>query len=293
MGIIMTEIVSVRFKDSGKVYYFSPGNLKISAGQHVVVETARGTECAVAVSGNKTVDEASIVSPLKSVLRIATQRDLQVLEENRKKEKEAYEICLGKIENHGLDMSLSEVEYSFDGSKITFYFTADGRVDFRELVKDLASTFHSRIELRQIGVRDEAKMIGGLGICGRPFCCSTFLKDFHSVSIKMAKTQGLSLSPGKISGSCGRLMCCLQYEQNSYEYLEKITPPKGSVVDCKEGRGTVVDSSLVTGKLKVMLNSSVEGAAPVVVDRNECVVVSAPGHFRRDSKHQNSETSDH
>lgn len=290
MGIIMTEIVSVRFKDSGKVYYFSPGSLKINAGQHVVVETARGTECAVAVSGNKTVDENTIVSPLKSVLRIATDRDMQVLEENRRKEKEAYEICLDKIEKHGLDMSLSEVEYSFDGSKITFYFTADGRVDFRDLVKDLASTFHSRIELRQIGVRDEAKMIGGLGICGRPFCCSTFLKDFHSVSIKMAKTQGLSLSPGKISGSCGRLMCCLQYEQNSYEYLEKITPPKGSIVDCKEGRGTVVDSSLVTGKLKVMLDSSVEGAAPVVVDRNECVVVNSPRR-QRDYKKQNSETS--
>lgn len=279
----MTEIISVRFKDSGKIYYFSPGNLKITAGQHVVVETARGTECALAVSGNKSVDESTIVSPLKSVLRIATERDLQVLEENRLKEREAYEICLERIESHGLDMSLSEVEYSFDGSKITFYFTADGRVDFRELVKDLASTFHSRIELRQIGVRDEAKMIGGLGICGRPFCCSAFLKDFHSVSIKMAKTQGLSLSPNKISGSCGRLMCCLQYEQNAYEYLEKITPQRGSVVDCKEGRGTVVDSSLITGKLRVMLDSAVEGAAPVVVDRNECVVVSAPRYRRSDS----------
>src|SRR5699024_7500039 len=164
---------------------------------------------------NRTVEDQTIVSPLKSVLRIASQKDLDTLEKNRIKEKEAYDICARKIEEHGLDMSLSEVEYSFDGSKITFYFTADGRVDFRELVKDLASTFRTRIELRQIGVRDEAKMIGGLGICGRPFCCSTFLKDFHSVSIKMAKSQGLSLSPGKISGSCGRLMCCLQYEQNS------------------------------------------------------------------------------
>lgn len=284
----MTEIVSVCFKDSGKVYYFSPGDLKVNPGDYVVVETSRGVECARAVGGNKKVEEDSIVSPLKSVLRIATKNDLDILENNRKKEKEAYEICSRKIEEHELDMSLSEVEYSFDGSKITFYFTADGRVDFRELVKDLASTFRTRIELRQIGVRDEAKMIGGLGICGRPFCCSTFLKDFHSVSIKMAKSQGLSLSPGKISGSCGRLMCCLQYEQNSYDYLEKITPRRGSVVDCREGRGTVVDASLVTGKLKVMLDSSVEGAAPVVVSRDECVVVSSPASKHSDSKKHRS-----
>lgn len=288
----MTEIVSVRFKDSGKTYYFSPGKFKIDAGQYVVVETARGVECAQAVSSNKTVEDDSIVSPLKSVLRVATQNDLDILEKNRIKEKEAYEICSRKIKEHGLDMSLSEVEYSFDGSKITFYFTADGRVDFRELVKDLASTFRTRIELRQIGVRDEAKMIGGLGICGRPFCCSTFLKDFHSVSIKMAKSQGLSLSPGKISGSCGRLMCCLQYEQNSYDYLEKITPRRGSVVDCREGRGTVVDCSLVTGKLKVMLDSSVEGAAPIIVNREECVVVSAPGSRRGGSGKYASASAD-
>lgn len=290
----MTEIVSVRFKDSGKIYYFSPGKYKINPGDYVVVETARGIECAKAVSANKSVEEDAIVSPLKAVLRVATKQDMETLKSNREKEKEAYEICARKIKEHGLDMSLSEVEYSFDRSKITFYFTADGRVDFRELVKDLASVFHTRIELRQIGVRDEAKMIGGLGICGRPFCCSTFLKDFHSVSIKMAKSQGISLSPGKISGSCGRLMCCLQYEQNSYDYLEKITPRRGSVVDCREGRGTVVDSSLITGKLKVMLDSSVEGAAPVIVNREECVVVSQPGARRGDSKknHAKSETPD-
>lgn len=280
----MTDIVSVRFKDSGKIYYFSPGEYKISPGEYVIVETARGVECAKAVSGNKTVEENAIVSPLKPVLRVATKQDIETLENNKVKEKEAYEICSRKIKEHGLDMSLSEVEYSFDGSKITFYFTADGRVDFRELVKDLAATFRTRIELRQIGVRDEAKMIGGLGICGRPFCCSTFLKDFHSVSIKMAKSQGISLSPGKISGSCGRLMCCLQYEQNSYDYLEKITPRRGSIVDCKEGRGTVVDYSLITGKLKVMLDSSVEGAAPVIVNREECVVVSPSGSRRGDPK---------
>ena len=205
-----------------------------------------------------------------------------VLEENKEKEKRAYEVCLQKIEKHKLDMNLTEVEYAFDGSKILFYFTADGRVDFRELVKDLASTFHTRIELRQIGVRDEAKMLGGLGVCGRPFCCSTFLNDFHSVSIKMAKEQGLSLSPSKISGTCGRLMCCLKYEQNSYEYLAKITPRRGTVVDCREGRGTVVAAALLTGKLKVQLDNAPEGA-PVIVNREEVRVVRAP---RRGGKNE-------
>mgnify|MGYP000092701728 CR=1 FL=1 len=205
-----------------------------------------------------------------------------VLEENKEKEKRAYEVCLQKIEKHKLDMNLTEVEYAFDGSKILFYFTADGRVDFRELVKDLASTFHTRIELRQIGVRDEAKMLGGLGVCGRPFCCSTFLNDFHSVSIKMAKEQGLSLSPSKISGTCGRLMCCLKYEQNSYEYLAKITPRRGTVVDCREGRGTVVDAALLTGKLKVQLDNAPEGA-PVIVNREEVRVVRTP---RRGGKNE-------
>lgn len=286
----MTDIVSVRFKDAGKVYYFAPGKLSIKPGQYVVVETARGVECAVAVSQNRSVEDSAIVHPLRPVLRIATEEDRAKVEKNRELEKEACEVCRKKIEEHGLEMSLSEAEYAFDGSKITFYFTADGRVDFRELVKDLATTFRTRIELRQIGVRDEAKMLGGLGICGRPFCCSQFLKDFHAVSIKMAKTQGISLSPGKISGSCGRLMCCLQYEQNSYEYLEKITPRRGSVVDCREGRGVVVDSSLVTGKLKVMLDSSIEGAAPIVVDRSECAVVSSPFSGKSGAKKQQSKS---
>lgn len=280
----MTEIVSVRFKDAGKVYYFDPNGLKVRIGDNVIVETARGVECATVAAANRFVEDDSLVSPLKPILRIATAEDKATLEKNKQKEREAYEICVKKIEDHGLDMSLSEVEYAFDGSKIIFFFTADGRVDFRELVKDLASTFHTRIELRQIGVRDEAKMLGGLGICGRPFCCSTFLNDFHSVSIKMAKEQGLSLSPGKISGTCGRLMCCLQYEENSYEYLNKITPRCGSVVDCREGRGTVVDASLLTGKLKVALDSSVDGAAPVVVNREECVVVREQGKRRAPSK---------
>ena len=247
--------------------------MRLEAGTAVIVETSRGIESAVVAEGNKQIDDSEIVAPLKSVVRIATKEDLETIERNAQRAKEAYDICNEKIAYHGLDMSLSEVEYAFDGSKILFYFTADARVDFRELVKDLASTFKTRIELRQIGVRDEAKMLGGIGICGRPFCCSTFLNDFQSVSIKMAKDQGLSLSPVKISGTCGRLMCCLKYEEEAYKYLDKITPSLGSVVDCREGRGVVVDSNLLTGRLKVQLNSSVEGAAPVVVNREECVVV--------------------
>lgn len=269
----MTEVVSVRFKDSGKIYYFDPNSMRLEAGTAVIVETSRGIESAVVAEGNKQIDDSEIVAPLKSVVRIATKEDLETIERNAQRAKEAYDICNEKIAYHGLDMSLSEVEYAFDGSKILFYFTADARVDFRELVKDLAATFKTRIELRQIGVRDEAKMLGGIGICGRPFCCSTFLNDFQSVSIKMAKDQGLSLSPVKISGTCGRLMCCLKYEEESYQYLDKITPSLGSVVDCREGRGVVVDSNLLTGRLKVQLNSSVEGAAPVVVNREECIVV--------------------
>lgn len=268
----MTQVVGVRFRDTGKVYFFDPNKLNIKAGNHVIVETARGVECGLVAEANKEVDDEEIVAPLKPVIRIATEADMKIVEENKEKEKSAFDICVKKIEEHKLDMSLTNVEYTFDGSKIIFYFTADARVDFRELVKDLAGTFHSRIELRQIGVRDESKMLGGLGICGRPFCCSTFLNDFHSVSIKMAKEQGLSLSPGKISGTCGRLMCCLKYEQNSYDYLQKITPRKGSVVDCREGRGTVVDVSLLTGRLKVRLDSNPEGA-PVSVNREEVVVV--------------------
>lgn len=268
----MTRVVGIRFRDTGKVYFFDPNKLNIKAGDHVIVETARGVECGLVAEADKEVEDDEIVAPLKPVIRIATEADMKIVEENREKEKNAFDICVKKIEEHKLDMSLTNVEYTFDGSKIIFYFTAEARVDFRELVKDLAGTFHSRIELRQIGVRDESKMLGGLGICGRPFCCSTFLNDFHSVSIKMAKEQGLSLSPGKISGTCGRLMCCLKYEQNSYEYLQKITPRKGSVVDFREGRGTVVDVSLLTGRLKVRLDSNPEGA-PVSVNREEVVVV--------------------
>ena len=268
----MTKVVGVRFKDTGKTYYFDPRDLNIKKGQHLIVETSKGIECGIAQSGVKEVEDIEVVSPLKPVKRIATEADFNVLEQNKIDEKNALEICAQKIEKHGLDMSLTGAEYSFDRSKIVFYFTADGRVDFRELVKDLANHFHIRIELRQIGVRDESRLIGGLGICGRPFCCSTFLDDFHSVTIKMAKDQGLSLAPSKISGTCGRLMCCLKYEQNSYEHLHKITPRKGAVVDCKEGRGVVVDVSLLTGMLKVQLDSSPEGL-PVVVNRSEVRVV--------------------
>ncbi|MDD6603274.1 MAG: stage 0 sporulation family protein [Eubacteriales bacterium] len=277
----MIKVVGVRFKDTGKMYYFDPRGIIVRKGDVVIVETSQGVESGIAATGNKEVPDEEVVTPLKALKRVATQDDLQRIADNKIKQKEAYDICQSKIEAHKLDMNLTEVEYSFDGSKIVFYYTADGRVDFRELVKDLASTFHTRIELRQIGVRDEAKMLGGLGVCGRPFCCSTFLNDFHSVAIKMAKDQGLSLSPGKISGTCGRLMCCLKYEQNSYEYLNKITPSKGTVVDCREGRGVVVDSAVLTGKLKVQLDSMPEGA-PVVVNRSEVRIVKKHRHNDED-----------
>ena len=264
----MTKVVGVRFKDTGKTYYFDPKGLDIKRGQTLVVETAKGIECGVAQYAVKEVDDDKIVSPLKPVERIATEKDLEILEENKRLEKEALKICAEKIKKHGLEMYLTDAEYSFDRSKIIFFFTADGRVDFRELVKDLGSHFHTRIELRQIGVRDESRLLGGLGICGRPFCCSTFLDDFHSVTIKMAKDQGLSLSPSKISGTCGRLMCCLKYEQNSYEYLNKITPKKNSVVEVNGDRGVVVETSILTGKVKVQLDKSPDGL-PVVVDRED------------------------
>lgn len=268
----MTKVVGVRFSDTGKMYYFDPKGFDIKNGQEIIVETANGLEFGKASTGVKLVDDDEVVSPLKPVIRIATDEDRKKVEENKKKEKEAFEICNQKIQKHNLEMNLTNAEYSFDCSKVIFYFTADGRIDFRELVKDLASTLHTRIELRQIGVRDESKMLGGLGICGRPFCCSTFLDGFHSVTIKMAKDQGLSLAPGKISGTCGRLMCCLKYEQNSYEYLHKITPKVGTVVDCRHGRGTVVDSAILTGKLKIQLDNTPDGL-PVIVNREEVRIV--------------------
>lgn len=268
----MTEIIGVRFKNAGKTYYFSPKGEKITRADKVIVETARGVECGDVVIANRQVEDDKIIAPLKPVIRIATEKDLAQLEVNRQKEREAFKICQEKITKHKLEMNLVDVEYTFDGNKILFYFTADGRIDFRELVKDLAGVFRTRIELRQIGVRDESKMLGGLGVCGRPFCCNTFLGDFQPVSIKMAKEQSLSLNPTKISGTCGRLMCCLKYEQDAYESLLKITPKNGALVQTDEGPGTVVDVNLLTGVLKVSLQSRPD-AAPKVCKRNEVKII--------------------
>lgn len=252
----MTEIIGVRFKSVGKIYYFSPGELKVTPQHSVIVETARGVECGEVVLGNKMVDDDQIVAPLKPVIRIATEEDLKQIEKNKIREKEAFGICEKKIAQYKLNMNLVDVECTFDNSKLLFYFTSDNRVDFRELVKDLASVFRTRIELRQIGVRDEAKMLGGLGICGRPFCCASFLGEFQPVSIKMAKEQSLSLNPTKISGTCGRLMCCLKYEQDGYEDLLRITPKVGAIVETPSGRGVVTDANLLSGKLHVKLNDT-------------------------------------
>ena len=247
----MAEIIGVRFKSVGKVYYFDPGPLRVEKGAKVIVETARGVECGEVAMANRQVSDTAIVKPLKKVMRLANEEDLKKVSDNAAREKQAFSVCNEKIAKHKLNMKLVDVEFTFDNNKILFYFTADGRVDFRELVKDLASVFRTRIELRQIGVRDEAKMLGGLGICGRPFCCSSFLGEFQPVSIKMAKEQGLSLNPTKISGTCGRLMCCLKYEQEAYEDLLRTTPKAGSWVRTKEGRGVVTEVNLLTGMLKV------------------------------------------
>ena len=247
----MAEIVGVKFKSAGKVYYFDPNDLPVHKGDAVIVETSRGIECGEVSMEVRHVAENAIVKPLKKVVRVATPEDMKKVQLNAERQKQAFTVCEEKIQKHKLEMKLVDVEFSFDNNKILFYFTADGRVDFRELVKDLASVFRTRIELRQIGVRDEAKMLGGLGICGRPFCCSSFLGEFQPVSIKMAKEQGLSLNPTKISGTCGRLMCCLKYEQEAYEDLIRTTPKAGSFVQTKEGRGQVVEVNLLTGQLKV------------------------------------------
>lgn len=257
----MTEIIGVRFKDVGKIYYFSPAGNKIECGSHVIVETARGVECGEVVIANRKVEDSKVVQPLKSIIRIATEKDLETQKKNREKEQEIMKVFTQKIADHKLDMKPIDIDCTFDGSKILFYFTAENRVDFRELVKDLASVYRTRIELRQIGVRDEAKMLGGLGICGRPFCCKTFLGEFQPVSIKMAKEQSLSLNPTKISGTCGRLMCCPKYEQNCYEELLAITPKVGALVETAEGRGIVEDANLLTGVLKVKLDKNPDAAA--------------------------------
>ncbi|MBS7355834.1 MAG: stage 0 sporulation family protein [Eubacteriales bacterium] len=247
----MIRVISVKFRDGGKSYFFDPGELEINEGDGVIVETARGIEFADVVSPVQEIDESRVVAPLKGVIRVATDYDRELRDTNRAKEKDAFDTCVRKIAEHGLDMKLVDVEYSYNGSKVMFYFTADGRVDFRELVKDLAGVFRTRIELRQIGVRDEAKMLGGLGSCGRPVCCKAFLSDFAPVSIKMAKEQSLSLSPTKISGICGRLMCCLKYEQDCYESMRRQMPRPGRDVRTPDGDGTVLENNVITEKTRV------------------------------------------
>ncbi len=284
----MAEVVGIRFKENGKIYYFDPDSKTFSKGEKVIVETVRGIECGEIAAANHTVDEEEIRHPLKKIIRAANPEDVKIVESNHKKEAEAFEFCEKKVQQLGLDMKLVEVECTFDGSKMLFYFTSDDRVDFRELVKILASQYRTRIEMRQIGVRDVSKMIGGLGICGRPFCCSQFLDDFHPVSIKMAKEQGLSLNPSKISGTCGRLLCCLKYEQDSYEYLAKITPRVGSVVDTREGRGTVTESNLLTGKLKVSLERRPE-AVPTEFSRRDVKLVKRQKNTAETEENADSE----
>ena len=274
----MTEVISVRFRGGCKNYYFDPKGHAVKMGDQVIVETAQGPEFGTCTQGNHEVADEAVVQPLCAMLRLATDADRRTVDYNRKKESEAFDICEKKIADHGLEMKLVNVSASFDGSKILFYFTADGRVDFRDLVKDLAGVFRTRIELRQIGVRDEAKMMGGLGICGRPFCCKQFLDDFQPVSIKMAKTQSLSLNPTKISGTCGRLMCCLKYEQDAYEDLIRNSPRMDSFVDTPEGRGTVVEVGLLRQRVKVRMEDNPE---TISVFSNEDIAVLRSGKARK------------
>ena len=256
----MVKVIGVRFRNAGKIYYFAPGKYEIKSGQHVIVETARGIEYGYVVLGTREVEDGKVVQPLKSVIRMATKEDEAVEEANKKKEKDAFKVCLEKIRKHNLEMKLIDVEYTFDNNKILFYFTADGRIDFRELVKDLAAVFKTRIELRQIGVRDETKIVGGIGICGRPLCCHSYLSEFIPVSIKMAKEQNLSLNPTKISGVCGRLMCCLKNEEETYEYLNSKLPNVGDYVTTDDGlKGEVHSVNVLRQTVKVI----------VVVDKDE------------------------
>ncbi len=267
----MTEIISVRFKSGGKEYYFAPRGTAVRPGDPVIIETAKGPEFGTCCLGNTMVEDEKVVQPLRPLLRLATEKDLDTLQHNREREKEAMRICQEKVEEHELDMSLVRCECSFDGNKLLFFFTSEGRVDFRALVKDLATTLHSRIELRQIGVRDESKLLGGLGICGRPYCCNAFLEQFHPVSIKMAKTQGLSLNPTKISGACGRLMCCLKYEQEAYEDAVKRLPKNESFVETPDGVGTVTDVDFLRERVKVRLENAPE--TPQTYVREEINIV--------------------
>ena len=256
----MVKVIGVRFRNAGKIYYFAPGKYEIKSGQHVIVETARGIEYGYVVLGTREVEDGKVVQPLKSVIRMATKEDEDVEEANKKKEKDAFKVCLEKIRKHNLEMKLIDVEYTFDNNKILFYFTADGRIDFRELVKDLAAVFKTRIELRQVGVRDETKIVGGIGICGRSLCCHSYLSEFIPVSIKMAKEQNLSLNPTKISGVCGRLMCCLKNEEETYEYLNSKLPNVGDYVTTDDGlKGEVHSVNVLRQTVKVI----------VVVDKDE------------------------
>ena len=272
------EVVDIQFRPGQKIYYFDPNGLTFQAGEHVIIDTARGAEYGICAGSNHKIAQKDVVAPLRKVLRKATAQDEKIAADNRAKEKRAYDVCLDKIAAHGLDMQLVSAEVAFDGSKILFYFTADERVDFRELVKNLASVFRTRIELRQIGVRDKARMVGGLGICGRPFCCASFLDDFQPVSIKMAKTQNLSLNPTKISGTCGRLMCCLKYEQDAYEDLIRSSPRMDSFVDTPEGRGTVVEVELLRQRVKVRMEDNPE---TVSTFSNEDIAVLRSGKARK------------
>ena len=273
----MLKIIGVRFKSVGKIYYFDPKDYDVKMGDKVIVETARGVECGEVALVDREIDETRFTNPVKGIIRLATPNDMKTIEKNRQKEKDAFKICEQKIAAHKLKMNLIDVECTFN-NKLLFYFTAESRVDFRELVKDLAAVFRTRIELRQIGVRDEAKMLGGLGICGQPFCCSRFLGEFQPVSIKMAKEQGLSLNPTKISGTCGRLMCCLKYEQDSYEDLLKHTPKVGAIVRTADGKGVVEEVNLLTGKLRVKMDKNDN----VVVVKKDDVEVIKDSYIKLD-----------
>ena len=277
------EIVGVNFREAGKIYYFSPGEFKFSVGERVIVETSRGIEMGTVKVANKTVDSTEIISPLKPVTRSATEADIQHYEKNRAAEEEAITICQKKVEDHNLGMKLVGAEYTFDNSKLIFYFTCESRVDFRELVRDLASTFRTRIELRQIGIRDEAKMLGGIGVCGRKLCCANFLSDFVQVSIKMAKEQNFSLNSSKVSGACGRLMCCLRYEHETYEEAIKQTPPNGSVVKTPDGEGVVIETKPLAREVKVKLNDN-DKDAPKLYKCADIKVLSRPGRHQSKEK---------
>lgn len=281
----MVNIINVKFKPDGRAYYFDPNGHEFHDGDILVVETARGVECGYAVGGNRNIDEAQLTAPLKKVLRPATPNDLKRLQDNKEKGRRALTFCEEQVAKLKLDMKLIDVEVAFDSGKMLFYFTSDGRVDFRELVKILASTYKVRIELRQIGVRDEAKLLGGLGLCGQPFCCSRFLDNFQPVSIKMAKEQGLSLNPTKISGSCGRLMCCLKYEQDAYEYLNSMTPTVGSTVQTEDGVGTVSDRNVLTGMLTVRTGE--DGATVQKLHRKDVTLLRSCRNRKRSAEKAN------